>query len=69
MKNISRFLEDEVTGNRFVALFSATTETSDQAQKTGKIRESAQDVSVENPNMVKTTATLRLQDITMRGLQ
>ena len=31
--------------------------------------ESTKDVSVENPNLGKTTTALRLQDITMRGLQ
>ena len=30
---------------------------------------STQDVNMENPNLGKTTATLRLQDITMWGLQ
>ena len=38
------------------------------AQKT-EMQEGTQNVNVENPNMGKTTAAHRLQDVTMRGLQ
>ena len=50
-----------VIGNRFVALSSTTTETSDYAQKNRNQRESPQDVNVENPNMGKTKGKFDLQ--------
>ena len=62
-------------GNMIRSAASATTETSIQMHKTGMFlrttqqNENAQDVNVENPNMEKTTAAHRLQDVTMRGIQ